>query len=791
MAKPGPNAAELSTLRAISFRLSSTSSTQLPQQVPAITASLANCKSLLSSTQASGSQSASEASVAVHKYRTLLSTLLQDRTVQGRWTAIVLVKASLEVGGWETLQKSLPWVRGLLGVLSKPDPPSSKRLCLITLTRIFILTRDYPTLVREIATPSLPAYIQACLQLISSGPPASLLETILESFNQLLPRHPTIFRTYIKQLQQLLGQLMAPTPSSKISREQLRGQRLATSSEISESARRLYVQLACCAPKGASSEEWAKSLKDTITNTHRIADKVFRAVVEEWQPIHTAPAPVNGHTLEDEVQDLEQDVLHLPPWSGIHAGGERLIGLLHLVREYLRTPTAGAINLQMSFIVDLLTRMLSLAVPAASGPASLPNAVRFNNQVSKEEREILWSILPQVHVAALEVLIVLTCRFEKSAVGLELIVLDQLTWIFGSEKGDVHIRAVCYRALAQLLHRCGAALPKSSIDTLSPLIRRCCEDVLPMESTSSGAPHTPSPGNENGSRKPAMSTNADAFLKSPLSQRGLAAGYAGLQQSAMQLLPVLLSKIRAHNLSDSLRMRMDRTAILTQHKDAMIASVLNPPPSKKFGKPAASILPLLARSFSGEADVEIVLRPRMPVLRTGRSESDDSSDMEAEAEEVEEEAGEEAEEQVASEELDVTLDPVAETRNHISTTLQAEHTPQVHLPEPELPPPAPAFETTQSVEGKPDSSPSISVGKRPQTGDIPQLPAKRVKMDEPEQPYQVVPPATTLQKVTVSSVSVPSCAPAAQEIHADDSEGDDDDFGELVLGQDTDEEADV
>ena len=96
MSKSAESAAELSILRAITYRLSSTPTTQLPQQVPAIAASLANCKSLLSSTQASGSKTSSEASVAIHKFRTLLSTLLQDRTIQGRWTAIVLVKATVE-----------------------------------------------------------------------------------------------------------------------------------------------------------------------------------------------------------------------------------------------------------------------------------------------------------------------------------------------------------------------------------------------------------------------------------------------------------------------------------------------------------------------------------------------------------------------------------------------------------------------------------------------------------------------------------------------------------------------
>jgi pre-rRNA-processing protein RIX1 len=811
-----PIAAELATLRAITYRLSSTPTAQLPPHVPAIAASLANCRSLLSSNQASGTKSSSDASVAIHKYRTLLSTLLQDRTIQGRWAAIVLIKATIEVGGWETLQKSLPWVRGLLGMLSKPDPPSSKKLCIITLTRIFFLTREYPTLVREITTPSLPAFIQSCLQMATSKASASLLQVILESFNQLVPRHPTMFRTYIKQLLHLLGQTMAPTPSSKLAHEQTRTPSLDVSTGVSEAARRLYVQLPYCAPKAASSEEWDKAFKNTVANTHRVADKVFRAIVEDWQSSVRGPPTVNGHTLDDEVQDLESDGMSMPPWSGIYAGGERLVNLLRLVKEHLANPTASIVNLHIGVVVDLLTRMLSLTVPSSAGTKNFQNAVRINNQVSKEERENLWLLLPQVHVAAIETLLVLTSRCENSMATLGSLILDQLVWVFNAERDTPQIRTASYLAVAQLLAQSGAALPKPSTDQLSPMIRTCCDDMLPSETTSIEPTQDSAQNKTNGNSQQQTSTNVDAFLSS-VGSKDPVANFKGLKQAAFDLLPVLLTGIRAQHLSDSIRARMDRTAILIQHKDAMVASVLNPPPSKKFGKPAASILPLMARSFADHKDIEGLLRPRMPVIRVGTQDSeldnnmddDMNEDVVADDEALEEEEEEEdVEERFVGHELDSLLETATQTENIGGDSVMAE---------------APADTGGLARQASSSFAPSISAprdndtdalvsefaqsasgSKRSQTEDILPSLAKRVKanlVEEVEVPFTTLATAATIsttQAFNVTEVVTTSIAPstlaqsAAAPVTSAEAEADSDadDIVDLVFGQDTDDESD-
>ncbi|KAI8941064.1 hypothetical protein NX059_002304 [Plenodomus lindquistii] len=799
-----PTTTELSTLKALTFRISSTPTSQLPQHVPAIAASLANCKTLLSSTQASGAKASSEASVAVHKFRTLISTLLQDRTVQGRWSAIVLVKATIEVGGWETLQKSLPWVRGLLGFLSKPDPPSSKKLCIITLSRIFLLTREYPTLVREITTPSLPAFVQAALQIANSTVSSTLLQTILESFNELLPRHPTIFRSYLKQIQPLLAQLIAPTPSSKLSKEQTPGLRSGITSGIVSAARQIYVQIPSCAPKGASSEEWGKSVKAIINDVHKTADKVFRAVLEDWESTIREATATNAHTLDDEVQDLGTDSTDLTPWLGIFAGSERLTGLLRVLKQYLESPTAGSIYLNIGTIMDLITRMLSLTIPAVGGK-SFQNTVRFNNQASKEERENLWLLLPDVHVATIEVLLALAHRSQASTLALDSAIIDQMVWVFGSEKDNNQIRTACYLAVAELLERSGLALHKATIDSLVPLVRSCCDDLLPSELADGPAKQTPGQAKANGNSQPQNTSNADTFLGASKVMADSRVGFLGLRQAAHALLPALLTNIRAQYFSDSLRARLDRTAILIQHKDAMVASVLNPPPSKKFGKPAASILPLMARSFPKEKDVEGMLRPRMPVIRLGGQDletEEEADDMEAEDGENDEEGDENADaesseqpnESFVGHELDHLLESAGRTRqvpkdSTITEVTEAEPS-AVQMQQGVIDWSASAQKSDVVV---PEPSHFSDTAKRYLGDEAPLSPSKRARMagDRSANAGPDLEPVAGSFVPATSDFTVTSTASVIPELpEPSDIDSDDDEVGTLVLGQDTDDESD-
>lgn len=107
------------TLRAITHRLTTTPVDQLPSIASFLATSLSDCSELLSSpqTQRPG-KSASDHAIQIHKLKTRLTSLLQDRSIEGRWTAVVLVKATLEAGQWEILRGYEPVVRSLIGILA-------------------------------------------------------------------------------------------------------------------------------------------------------------------------------------------------------------------------------------------------------------------------------------------------------------------------------------------------------------------------------------------------------------------------------------------------------------------------------------------------------------------------------------------------------------------------------------------------------------------------------------------------------------------------------------------------
>ncbi|KNG50464.1 armadillo-like helical protein [Stemphylium lycopersici] len=709
-----------------------------------------------------------------------------------------------DVGGWETLQKCLPWVRSLLAFLNKPDPPSSKKLCIITLTRIFFLTREYPTLVREITTPSLTPFVQSALHIANTtSTPVTLLQTILESFNALLPRHPTIFRSYLKQLHPLLARLIAPTPSTKISQEQNASVKYGVSSEVAEAARQIYVQLPHCAPKGTSGEDWTKSVKSIVNSTHQTADRVFRAVIEDWQSTAREAPLANAHAIDDEAQDLEPSS-DLPPWVGIFAGAERLTGLLYLIKEYLESPTASTVYVNVGLLTDLISRMFSLTIPATSSK-SFQNAVRLNAQVGKEERENLWLLLPDVHVAAAEVLLALAHRSQASTLALDPIIVDQLVWVFGAEKDTIQVRTACYTAIAALLKRSGVGFHKSTIDSLVPVIRSCCDDLLPSEMTITPAKQTPNQGKPNGNSQPQASANADAFLNASKEASNSLAGFAGLTQAAHDLLPVLLTNIRAQYLSDSMRARLDRTAILAQHKEAMVASVLNPPPSKKFGKPAASILPLIARSFSSERDVEGMLRPRMPVIRLGGQDLELDGGEDEEEEEDEEDEDEEEEEEVqetepkpetkagehfVGQELDNLLETAGGADIEVKDFVMAD---APNASAPTLTPSRPTRASTMAQRSVVPEPTAFSDAKRPIGDEDLRSPSKRAKKDDDKRSTHPTPPVPAIAAklsdtpvdATASATSdfaVTSTASAVPELPEPGDAGADDDDSQNTIG---------
>ncbi|TKA67844.1 hypothetical protein B0A55_09126 [Friedmanniomyces simplex] len=592
------------TLRAITYRLSSTPPKQLPHVAAQLACNLWASKDLISSPPAPTKQG-NEGSVTVNRFRTYLSTLLQDRTVEGRWAGVVLVKATIEAGGVEVLSKSNAWVRSLLGILKKPDPPATRILAVITLTRIFTLTWEYTNLIREITTPALPAFIGTCLsnvenQRCSGGE----LRTVLEAFATLIPRHPTMFRTHEAPMRSILLRILSTTPSTAGS-----GRHYSTEHRVS--AQRLLVLLHNCAPKQSAAEKWDEALKTTIIAAHTTCDRIFRSMVEDWQSTSgVQPSLAVNALLRGEAEMEGDDAVGMSGWNGVYAGSERLIALLGLLSSHIGTATAGAVTVRLGLLVDLLTRLFSLRTPLGKQITLKPN-----QQVSKDEREALFAVLPGVHLAALDLTRSILLRFGTTAASLTQPLLAQITWLFQAEAADSGVRTAIYGALADVLELQGSSLSRGDVADVESIVKACCRDLLPSDEITSMA---------KGAAPAKSSQNAVLGLQSTKGTFTNAA--ATLRLAAEALLPLCFSQIASTHIPGRLRTLMERTAILTQHKDALVASVLNPAPNGSRTKMQPSLLPLLAKQYPHSAEVEALLRPRMPVIKTGRSGADEDEE---------------------------------------------------------------------------------------------------------------------------------------------------------------------
>lgn len=110
-------------LRVVTQRLSSTPSKQLPHVAPYLATTIAQCARLFAVPTKEGQNvGESESAVTVHKLKTQLSALLQDKSLGARYAAVILVKATVENGGWNVLQGVGPWVRSLIGILGVSTP---------------------------------------------------------------------------------------------------------------------------------------------------------------------------------------------------------------------------------------------------------------------------------------------------------------------------------------------------------------------------------------------------------------------------------------------------------------------------------------------------------------------------------------------------------------------------------------------------------------------------------------------------------------------------------------------
>ncbi|ROW13044.1 hypothetical protein VPNG_06023 [Cytospora leucostoma] len=585
-------------LQVLCRRLTSTDPADLPALCPSLINYVHRCKTVLSlPTDQKLKEGSPEASVLVNKLRTHITTLLNNgRSQPGRFSAAILIKAIVDVGGWESLRTSETWVRGLLTIVQKNDPYPAKEIAIITLARIYSLLHEYPALVREIATPTLPSFVTACLDIVkppssskAALPPLRLVETIANALCTITPLYPTTVRTFSARTKAAFRAYVAPTASDK----------LGVPQGLRDAARQLFILQHYTSPKNGNAAEWAAAVARFISGSHAAADQVFRAVQESWES--NSGYVRKAVSFEVEPHGGGDSAEELPSWAGLSHGAERLIGLLETLGEFFRCPTKTPVTTPVSAILDLTARV-TLILPPRRGSRNQDDT-QLNSAIGREEKDELWSVLPDIHVAIIDLLIALVERLKDNAISIAADILHQAVRIFDADQHIPLVRERGYVLVRKLLLLHGPTLPKLSVNSLDRVVQGCCKDLL---SASGHAPREQKPaakdaasqqkGNSKASSSKA-SSNADAYLKIESAAHAATTDLTSTHLEACSaLLPTLLSHLPQQHLKQTLRALIDRTAVLSRNRDAMVASVLNQYRTPN-GKALASVFPFLARDF--------------------------------------------------------------------------------------------------------------------------------------------------------------------------------------------------
>lgn len=595
------------SLRVVTTRLSATPAEQLPAAVSQISRILLDCRDILSAPESQKTKTLETASL--HKFRTQINSLLNGKSPEGRYAAAVLIKTAFDIGGRELLEKSAAaWVRGLLAILSKTDPPPTKKICVIALTKVFLLTQEFPTLIREITTPSLAPFITACLNIVAPKTAVSkpaqlkaqkdLLPCVLQSFKHLLPNHPNVFRTFLSQTHALL----APFVVSPVAAE-----------PTILCAQKLWSLLHFSAPKQTAGQEWAKTVDHLISEAHATADLIFRAVVEEWKScagVIAQPDVPRSYAVSLGLAD-HQSLLGFPGWQGIHHGCTRLVRLLQLLQTVTQGHSASTVVFPAGKIIDMAARLLQVTAPHVVRAKGVPNSenLRLVERIDRDEKEALWAHLPLLHTATLDLLDAIVVTFGSGAISMCESIVDTISYTFSRERRHEATRMSIYRCLASILEIIGPSVKRESSRTIDPIIKSASRDMLPHASMKAE-------GAQGDVTNSAPSINADTMLSNE-NKRGHSLSKSPAPECALvsqELLSAYLATVPSYLQPSSTRAAIDRAAVLSQDRALMSLSVLNPPHSSGHGKGKSSILPHLARAHAERHEVEGIIRPRMPPI---------------------------------------------------------------------------------------------------------------------------------------------------------------------------------
>lgn len=514
-----------------------------------------------------------------------------------------------------------------------------------------MLLHQYQTLVREIATPTFPGFAETCHSILEStttdlsGSNLNLVETICDSLSSLVPLYSATFRPFSSRFMAAIRPLFAPTSSSSF----------FIPFTLQVAARRLAILQHYVAAKTGGADEWAKHIDDVMKEIHHAADQIFRAVDE---PSESTAGGSKAQIIQEAEPSGGPPTSKYPPWSGIQAGSQRLIGLLHYLADCLLYSTKGAVVIPIGKIRDTISRICLIARQHPKSQ-SWEQALPTNAAIGREEKEELWSVLPDIHIATLRLVQNTMARLDEDTIPIALELLDHTVRVFNSGMSLPSLRCTAYKSLISAIAVVGPTLSKPYVEALGTAIGACCrdlqEDVGYLRQTSKTASST------TETKKNGASANADLFLKKPDAASETPTNNLEKEHrdAASNLLSLFLSHLPPTHLKPSLRGLLDQTAVLTKDREAMVSSVLNPFTDPR-GRRYPSVLPHLTQMFPQDQTLEVLrtnLRAEVSAESgDGPTSFEDIQESEAEDVDMAEEVIESPSAQIAQE---IVVNPTA------------------------------------------------------------------------------------------------------------------------------------
>lgn len=358
---------------------------------------------------------------------------------------------------------------------------------------------------------------------------------------------------------------------------------------------------------------------------------LFRSILEDsdYSRSGSFGGKISGG--ETTLEASGSSMLGLANWKGILEGVDRISVLLRILQSFFTLPSTAQVSIPVGQLVDLTTRIFSVA----------PSTAQINPAVERTERELMFARLPELYRNGLNLVSTVVERLGILFAPFAFLAVEQIAYVFGEGSWNAEIKVAVYCLLNSLLDNFGTGLAKTTVHSIHPILTATCEDLLPppppptvttnlSTTTKSGKQQRNANGNTSG-----QNFHADAFLSVLPTEKFT---FPGLVAAAETLLATALAKLPTAHIRSELRTKMDRTAVLTGNTEAMLASVLFPPAGARRG---GSILPHLVGAGSGKGMVvEGVVRPRLPIVWTGKGKGEGEDD---EMEDVEEEEEEESE----------------------------------------------------------------------------------------------------------------------------------------------------